>query len=241
MAITNSRLISYAEAQLGRPYWYGCFGQTANASLYAQKSKQYPDMYNKWSKESFVDQYGERVHDCVGLIKGAVWSNGDPNATPLYNADQDVSANGLIKLCTETGAISTIPEVKGLVVWKDNHVGIYIGNGNVIEAKGHSYGVVRSKLAERPFTKWGKLPTSFVIYESKPVQTCSVTLPVLFKGSKGQAVKTLQACLDVYGYGIQIDGSYGPATEKAVKDFKKKKGLGSTDEVNHYTWQYLLN
>ena len=37
------------------------------------------------------------------------------------------------------------------------HVGIYVGNGEVIEARGHLYGVVKTKLKDRPWTDWGKL------------------------------------------------------------------------------------
>ena len=37
-------------------------------------------------------------------------------------------------------------------------VGVYIGNGKVIEAKGHKWGVVESKLKDRDFTDWGYCP-----------------------------------------------------------------------------------
>ena len=39
---TNKGLVEYANAQLGKPYWYGTFGQNADAELYAAKKKQYP-------------------------------------------------------------------------------------------------------------------------------------------------------------------------------------------------------
>ena len=171
MAITDKQLINYAEGQLGRPYWYGTFGQIGTPTLYVQKRDQYPSQYNKWDRKTFTDQFGQRVHDCVGLIKGAVWSNGNPNATPKYNASQDVSANGLIKKCSPCEDISTLQDVKGLVVWKDGHIGIYIGGGYVVEARGHAYGVVKTKVTERPWTKWGRLPSDFVIYGSEPAPT----------------------------------------------------------------------
>jgi hypothetical protein len=37
------------------------------------------------------------------------------------------------------------------------HVGLYIGNGKVIEARGADYGVVTTKLNERQWTHWGML------------------------------------------------------------------------------------
>ena len=38
---TGQGLKEYALAQLGRPYWWGCFGQIADGALYAQKKAQY--------------------------------------------------------------------------------------------------------------------------------------------------------------------------------------------------------
>ena len=64
---TGQGLAEYALAQLGRPYWWGCFGQRADGALYAQKKKQYPGYY---TAADFPSQYGQKVHDCVGLIKG---------------------------------------------------------------------------------------------------------------------------------------------------------------------------
>ena len=37
MSKTNTGLVEYAVAQLGKPYWYGTFGQTANSGLLAAK------------------------------------------------------------------------------------------------------------------------------------------------------------------------------------------------------------
>ena len=44
----------------------------------------------------------------------------------------DVSANGLYNAAIEKGPIATLPEIKGLIVSKNGHVGVYIGNGEVI-------------------------------------------------------------------------------------------------------------
>ena len=42
---TGEGLAQYALAQLGHPYWWGTFGQTASAALLAQKRAQYPEHY----------------------------------------------------------------------------------------------------------------------------------------------------------------------------------------------------
>lgn len=44
---------------------------------------------------------------------------------------------------------------------------MYIGNGDVIEARGHAYGVVKTKLKDRAWTSWGKLPDLEYVEEKK--------------------------------------------------------------------------
>ncbi len=46
-------------------------------------------------------------------------------------------------------------------------------------------------------------------------------------GDSGSNVAALQSALGSKGYKIVVDGSFGPATEKAVKDFQKANGLDS--------------
>ena len=145
--------MEYCRSQLGRPYWWGTFGQKASESLLRQKSAQYPRYY---TSTDFVKQYGQKVHDCVGLIKGYLWSD-TPTSSPIYNASQDKNVSGMLDNCTKKGDMSTMPDIIGVLVFMEGHVGIYIGNGKVIEARGHAYGVVETNLVGRGWTKWGKL------------------------------------------------------------------------------------
>lgn len=75
-------------------------------------------------------------------------------------------------------------------------------------------------------------------------KTVKVELPVLKKGAKGEAVKTVQRLLlqlkySLDGYGA--DGSFGGATERAVKEFQKEKGMTPDGSVGAATWSRLLN
>lgn len=153
----NRGLLDYARAQLGRPYWYGTFGQKATHYLHQYNKGRFPKMY---TAQDFPSQYGQKVHDCVGLIKGYFWSKDAQDMAPKYksNGFPDLSADGLLAHCTEKGPVSTIPELPGVAVFLKGHVGIYEGDGWVIEARGHAYGVVRTKLNERPWKNWGKIP-----------------------------------------------------------------------------------
>jgi peptidoglycan hydrolase-like protein with peptidoglycan-binding domain len=62
-------------------------------------------------------------------------------------------------------------------------------------------------------------------YVSAPASSSS-TSSTLKKGSKGDAVKTLQTKLSKLGYKVgTIDGIFGTNTETAVKAFQKAKNL----------------
>ena len=61
--------------------------------------------------------------------------------------------------------------------------------------------------------------------EQEKAQTFTVELPVLRRGMKTNAVRGLQAQLVGYGYKIDVDGSYGPATENAVECYQEDNGL----------------
>ena len=59
------------------------------------------------------------------------------------------------------------------------------------------------------------------------------------KGSKGEDVNRLQKMLNELGYNLEVDGDFGTNTEKAVKDFQKKKGLNANGVVGPDTWTKL--
>lgn len=153
---TNAYLIEYCLAQVGNPYWFGCYGQVSSLKLLDEKKKQYPKMY---TATNFKKQLGVKVHDCSGLIKGAYWCN-TPTSTPKYDAKTDYGANALYNNCTKKGKIASFDKVNGRCVFKGNdktktHVGVYY-NGYVLEAKGHAYGVVKTKFKASDWPYWGQ-------------------------------------------------------------------------------------
>lgn len=158
MQKTNNGLIDYCKAQVGKPYFYGTFGNTASKSLYTAKKKQYPKYYT-WDYSSKYD--GQRVHDCAGLIKGYLWS-ATPDSPPKYNAKEDYGATAFYQHCAKKGTIASFDRIPGRLVFKGTpskmtHVGVYVGGAEdaIIEAKGHAYGVIISKLDDK-WTHWGQ-------------------------------------------------------------------------------------
>jgi len=151
----NQELVTWVKSKLGQPYCYGTFGQIWTQDLLTAKTRQYPSHYDPSRTAEYKRRIGKQVFDCVGLIKGFLWWDGK---SVRYNAAQDVSANGMLGKCKEKGAIADIPELPGVLVFLDGHVGIYLGGGEVVEARGFAYGVVKTKLKERPWKSWGKCP-----------------------------------------------------------------------------------
>ena len=240
MEKTARGLVEYALAQLGRPYWYGTFGQVASKALYDQKKNQYPQRY-EWD----YDGTTAKVHDCVGLVKGYLWCDNPADVTPVYNAAQDLSANGMRNACKINGEMATMPEIPGLLVFYNGHVGVYIGGGEVVECRSRKYGVVKTRLADRPWTSWGYHPD--IVYEEPKqedlTEIVSVDLPVLRKGDKGETVRAMQNLLLAAGYdmeGYGADASFGGATRRAVEKFQAENGLAVTGRCDAATWRKLL-
>ena len=255
MSKTAKGLVEYARAQLGRPYWWGTFGQTADASLLAAKRKQYPGYYQA---ADFESQFGQKVHDCVGLIKGYRWCDGPEDGTPAYIGAQDVAVAGLYRQCGAKGDILSMPDEPGVCVFMGNmgHVGVYIGGGRVIEAMGHAYGVVETRLQGRGWAFWGK--PDWIDYGTAgtgeaPVDSAAGTpgllpsyyyrlaLPLLKTGMVCGEVRTAQRLLIALRYlpAGEDDGEFGPKTFKAAQDFQRARGLLADGEIGGDTWSEL--
>lgn len=247
---TSTGLVDYAKAQVGKPYWYGTYGQTATEELLEYKRKQYKSNY---TAKDFESQLGQRVHDCAGLIKGYIWSE-SPTSAPKYNGPQDVGVSGLYQLCTERGPINALPEIPGVLVFTANnsHVGVYCGNEVVVEARGHSFGVVQTKLKDRAWKYWGKL--TWLDYENNHVPQRSYyknlpnadklyirILPFLYKGKCGADVILIQFTLNQLKCceKLVVDGIFGIDTAKAVLTFQRKAGLKADGYVGIETWAAL--
>jgi hypothetical protein len=151
---TNVGLVEYCRAQLGRPYWYGTCGQISTQDLYDTKSAAFPEHYAAGSVPPFSTQLNKKVHDCIGLIKGYMWTNGpdDGNVRFGSNGFSDGTADTVYARQTRKGQMNNIPNVPGLLVHAPGHVGVYDGNGNILQAANHNVGVISTPITQ---SGWG--------------------------------------------------------------------------------------
>ena len=277
MIFTNLMLVAFVQIvhAMGVCYWYGTFGLRATTSLFNSKRGQYPSHYTQSDRQAKYKAdiaTNKWVCDCIGLIKWFFWSGNDPTKPAVYKANgfPDISANMCIQShCDKTGSIKTIPEIPGLVVWSEGHIGVYIGNGYVVEARGFAYGVVKTKLKDRPWVKWGMLKSKYITYVdgtgetgesgsengssgssgtntgsgSGSTTTSTIGKRILRKGHKGADVKELQKLLIAQGYSCGShadDGDFWTDTDKAVRKYQKDKGLTVDGEAGPKTIGALL-
>lgn len=73
-----------------------------------------------------------------------------------------------------------------------------------------------------------------------PPKVLAFDIPVLKRGARGATVAALQALLTGRGHSLTADGSFGPATEAAVKEFQAANGLTVDGSVGRKTWSALL-
>lgn len=171
--ITNCMLASFCEQALKKKtmYMWGTYGKLITNSLIASKAKQYPKNYSQTRVNKLLKHVDgdTRGCDCGGLIKWAMWTEGDINGKIKYNEPTDRTCSELLAAATEKGPIDTLPEMRGIVVYKKGHVGVYVGKKNVVECTlgSRGDGVVKTKLADGKWTHWLKVPEIMYVSETK--------------------------------------------------------------------------
>ena len=168
----NLDLVQWAKHANARGWGYvwGTYGQVLTRSLYNAKAEQYPDEVGGY--EDFITEHwlGGRTADCVGLIKGYGWFHAETETIEYgTNGMPDIGADTMYANAEESGSIDTIPEIPGLAVWHEGHIGIYIGDGQVIHASATKVGVVQTPIEDSGWTHWLKIP--YITYYDSDMET----------------------------------------------------------------------
>ena len=200
---------------------------------------------------------GHMVSDCSGMFVWAYKQLGGPGIAHGSNSiwRSYCSVKGKLSGGKRTDGQGLKPGSAVFVYKKDkdnrSHIGLYVGNGIVIEASGTIVGVITSKVSDKKWAEWGELkavdysgevpeettPDDDQGFPDKPGWRATIR-----RGSKGQEVIECQTMLYRLGYDIGvsgIDGDYGRNTEKAVKAFQTDHRLTVDGVCGPMTWDAL--
>ena len=174
MSYTNTGLVAYAKSALEAQtvYAWGGLMRKASNNYINQLKSMYPSYYGTDRVNYLKSLIGKAyMCDCVGLIKSYYFGG---FTSPYYDGSKDISTKGFYDRAPERGDIGSMPEIPGLITYMDGHVGVYIGNGEVIECTLGDYGdgVVKTTLKGRGWTHWLKSP--YIDYVPQP-ETPAVT------------------------------------------------------------------
>lgn len=236
---TSEHFAGFCLSMVGQPYWYGTTGSRATESLLKRKTAQYPSHYPSSRSARYRKDIEKRaiVCDCIGGCKAYAWTGGGESLLKALSSGEsysskygangcpDKSANGMFSYAKQKGMpwgeISSLPDLPGIALWKDGHVGYTVGNGMAVEWRSFSYGCVKTKISARNWKSWYLLP--FIDYGEDADFTRS-----LKRGMTGADVKKMQTLLMQAGYALPLygaDGDFGKETEEALKHFQADNGL----------------
>ncbi len=231
--LTGTGLADFAMCRIGMPYFYGSkitYGVLTEEFMNEMHEK-FPGLVDDAYMEKAWEtgQVGKINVDCSGLI--GAYRGRERSSSQLY-------ASAYMRLPVKEIEAFAV----GTVLWKQGHVGIYVGirRGNrcCVEAKGINYGTIISKVED---TDWkAGLTFSDLKYEYQR-KICGTwkgenpymepVFPVMHpkraakcRGRKtvtcGEGVRWLQWELKEAGYMVRTDGIFGDETEEAVIAFQ---------------------
>lgn len=157
----NLDLVKWAQMAYDNKWGYvwGSHGNVLTSNELKRLEKTF--VSHVTDKEEYIKSHwlGRRTSDCVGLIKGYGWYD-ETSGTIKYgtNGMKDVTADGMFNAAVEKGPISTMPDIPGIAVWHQGHIGVYIGNGYVIHAANTYDGVIKTPITSSGWTHWLKVP-----------------------------------------------------------------------------------
>ena len=151
--------------RVGDAYVYGAWDQActvANRNKYANLSPEYADAIRnvcqrQSGKKASCDgckYQGHRIHDCRGLTSACAGEAG------VSIKGQTVARHWNEQVWERKGEIATLPkDARYAQLFRHNgskwaHTGCYIGGGETVDARGHSYGTIRKKLTDYKWTHW---------------------------------------------------------------------------------------
>lgn len=243
MSITPEQLIEKFQYALDNNWGY-ILGKAGGE--WTQKDQDATN--NEMAKKYGQQWVGHKVTDCSGLFAWAFKQLGGR----MYHGSNTMWRSW----CSAKGTLNSETTTKilpGTAVFKVRdsdyyHVGLYVGDNTVIEAKSTLIGVTTSKLSQ--WNCWGELkgvdykkvgPVPDPDDNNTLVPSTVGNYRIIKWGMQGDDVKTMQQMLISRGYTLSATGKYASRTLKAVMAFQEANGLTADGIVGKKTWNKLLS
>lgn len=268
MGYTAKQLVAIAEAEIG--YHEKASNNNLNSKTANSGNKNFTKYGRDLFNAGFFNGNKNGADWCAQFPTWCVWKLTGKNKKKTeyilcVGGDLSAGCGFALKYYKSAGRFDKTPKVGDQIFFKYNlndtsytadHTGIVVRvTDSLIETiEGNSGNEVKRKvyqLNDKTIIGYGHPrydaePKKTVI---KEVKTVSIEMPVLRRGSSGNAVKTLQRLLRQLEYVnadgktyITVDGSFGSNTEAAVKRYQKNRGSKNPDGiVGIWTWNKLLN
>ena len=228
-----------------------------------------PEKALSWAKKIAADQshgYSQQNrfgpdYDCSSLVLSAYKQAGVPidwNVVCYTGNMQNLLQYGFAEKVGSCNLNTGAGLLPGDILWyhisgTNGHTALYAGNGQIVHARGQSYGSSRtgdqgSEIAVTAYYrgKWqhvyrytGADPAEEHLpgwIDPKEYYTVTARMPLIKEGCVGSSVRLWQELI-----GVPVDGEFGPVTHGATLGFQNNHDLKVDGEVGPKSWSAALS
>ena len=200
-------------------------------------------------------------YDCSSLVLSAYKQAGVPidwNVVCYTGNLQNLKRYGFKDVTSSINLNTRAGLQPGDILWyhisgTNGHTALYAGNGQIVHARGQSYGSSRtgdqgSEIAVTAYYR-GKWQHVYRYAGADPVEehlpgwidpkeyyTVTARMPLIKEGCVGSSVRLWQELI-----GVEVDGQFGPVTQGATIGFQNNHDLKIDGEVGPKTWGAALS
>ena len=229
-------IIAWALQQQGNPYLWGGTGRPCSPSLRRELIKQYPQQQDNITRHGPVlrgergdcgpcPHRGKPCYDCAQLTRRAL-------GLAAISLPSGASSQWRASIWAHKGPLDEQAASTLCLLFRQGsdpqrpmqHVGLSLGDGRTVDARGYARGVVVGQIGDYPWTHYA-VPHALTERQEK----------LLRPGDRGEEVKQLQQLLMNAGFPLPkhgADGIFGQETLQALHAYLRSAGLTQADHAS---------